>query len=1090
MANTLVSPGVDVSIIDESFYATAGNGTVPLVLIATQQNKQYPGGSGIAEGTLSANQGKLYLLSSQREAIQTFGYPKFYKTDIGTPMHGYELNEYGLLSLYQYLGVANRAYAISAPIDLGQLYPNSYAPTGSPVTGTYWFDIYSTTFGVFTSNGNSIPGVAWQPNSTTVVNTMSQVQNVLLGTVYVADPTNITFLTTSVQLVINEIPVTVTGSLNQVIASINAANIPGIVATAFRNGMQSTIMITNTNAGAISTFGTIAPVIAQLGLGKPTFLSPQSSLGSVGSFAVVTLSTDNVIYQKLIPQDFNGNPDSLATAAWFPVGSAAWQTASPTVSVGTAFSPASFHATDSMSINGTTVVVGTLTSIATIVTAINAANIPGIIASAASTTQLRITNIVGGDIVLQNVSGTPLTVLGLTSVNGNRLFYSSNTKYPQNSVSGDIWVKTTQFNSGANYIVRYYSAVTSQWMVQTAPLVGSTTPTGTQTQVQSDDAAASKLYGGSLTSGVLYVRYNLYGSATFPSASHQIRIYNGTVWEPLVYQASASSPTSAPADGTMWYSEDFAVDIMVNYDGSDWVGYGNYAGNALTDPNGPFLQATAPLTQVSGNPLQQNDIWINTSTVTLEGYPMIYRYNASTTSWTLIDNTDSTTPFGIVFADARQDSGAHLLPSDTYNTYSTAMADLLQSNVVDPDCPDARLYPDGTLLFNLRISTLNVKAMHSKFFVGGDYDPNNYTAISYNVGNTTYPPLVSPSRWVTISGLKTDGTPYMGRKAQRQVVVSAMKTALSQNTDVLAETIFFNLIAAPGYVEMIDEMIQLNDAKKDVAFIIGDTPCRLQPTAQAIQNWISPVSAGTALPATEDQLGISGEPYVGVYYPWGLSTNYDGSDAMIPPSSMALQVFAYNDSIAYPWYAPAGPNRGIVNNASTVGYLNSNNKFTAAILGQGQRDVIYLNNVNPIAYIPNQGLMVYGQKTLNGQATALDRVNVARLCNYIRYNVDLLAQQFLFEPNVQHTRDTVQITFERWFSDLIATNAIYDFVVICDTSNNTPPRIDRNELWVDIAIQPVKTIEFIYIPIRLENSSTALSTVYSASNTSTSTTTK
>ena len=96
-------------------------------------------------------------------------------------------------------------------------------------------------------------------------------------------------------------------------------------------------------------------------------------------------------------------------------------------------------------------------------------------------------------------------------------------------------------------------------------------------------------------------------------------------------------------------------------------------------------------------------------------------------------------------------------------------------------------------------------------------------------------------------------------------------------------------------------------------------------------------------------------------------------------------------------------------------------------------------------------------------------MNVVRLINYLRYNFDVIAKPFLFEPNDRQTRDSVTSTFERFLADLVGLRALYEFAVVCDESNNTPTRIDRNELWVDVAIKPVKAIEFIFIPIRVLN---------------------
>jgi phage tail sheath protein FI len=122
-----------------------------------------------------------------------------------------------------------------------------------------------------------------------------------------------------------------------------------------------------------------------------------------------------------------------------------------------------------------------------------------------------------------------------------------------------------------------------------------------------------------------------------------------------------------------------------------------------------------------------------------------------------------------------------------------------------------------------------------------------------------------------------------------------------------------------------------------------------------------------------------------------------------------------------------------------------------------------------------------GDKTLSPLANAENRINVARLVNYLRYNLNNIAQPFIFEPNVQHTQDSAKTVMERFLSNLVTLNALYDFIVVCDSSNNTPDRIDNNELWIDIAIQPVKTIDFIYIPLRLEPTGTDLASLYSGS---------
>jgi phage tail sheath protein FI len=130
---------------------------------------------------------------------------------------------------------------------------------------------------------------------------------------------------------------------------------------------------------------------------------------------------------------------------------------------------------------------------------------------------------------------------------------------------------------------------------------------------------------------------------------------------------------------------------------------------------------------------------------------------------------------------------------------------------------------------------------------------------------------------------------------------------------------------------------------------------------------------------------------------------------------------------------------------------------------------LYNVKVNPITFFNGVGLVNYGQKTLSSGASALDRINVARLVIYLRTQLNKLAKPFVFEPNDKLTRDEIRQAVESLLLELVGLRAIYDYAVVCDETNNTPARIDRNELYVDIAIEPVKAIEFIYIPLRLKN---------------------
>jgi len=955
---TLVSPGVDVQFINESFYASAGEGTVPLIVIATASNKVSPSGDGIAPYTQPAQAGKLFIATSQRELIQNFGNPSF-KSVQGTAIHGSELNEYGLHAAYQYLGISNQAYVIRADIDLDQLETSDSAPRGEPFSGTYWLDLSDTVWGIFQSNGNSVAGAAWE----------TQPVKVAMGSNVTEDESGI---------------------------------------------------------------------------------YPAASYGNNGDFAIVPLTAANYSYEKI-----NGT--------WYQIGSDDWKAARPTTLIGKT-SPANVTVGNAIQINGITVTFtgGTL---AEVISDINSAGIDDVSAESGNGA-LVIKNTIGGDLTVTNATGTPLDVLGITSgtKKGVQVYWTNNAQYPSGSVSGDVWVKGTSPNNGAAWKVRYYNADQGQWITVSAPFYPFNSTMNDGDPIK--DAAALNAIGIP-SSGAVYVGYD---SVT---GAQMLRRWNGSIWEGLVYEADTSAPTTAPEEGTLWFSEDYRVDIMY-CDGDQWIGYKRQYPN--TDPMGVIIAGSTPLTQQGGGALVSNDIWLNSSDT--ENYPALYRYNAETRKWSSIDVTDQTTPFGIIFGDARADSGvqfAGMANNGAYSYNSEEIEDMLISDYLDPDAPDPREYPAGMLMFNTRYSTNNVKEWKPNYFLDGGFDPNtDYTYDGYTVGSSLYefPALDSAGRWVTVSGNRQDGAMHAGRKAQRTMVVRAMSAAVAANQDLRSDLVYYNIMAAPGYPELIDEMNMLNTDQKLVSFIIGDTPARLRPNATDIQAWAQ--NANGAASNGEDGLTTADE-YCGIYYPWGLSTNIDGMEIMVPPSTIALRTFAYNDQVAYPWFAPAGFTRGLVDNATSVGYLTSEGEFQATLLNEGQRNVLYSNKINPIAFIPNRGLVIYGQKTLSAVDSAEDRINVARLDNYLRYRLDIMVKPFIFEQNDQQTRDSARLTVERFFTGLIGLRAIEDFVIVCDESNNTPERRNRNELWIDIAYIPLKAVEFVYIPVRLRNSGDDLS---------------
>jgi hypothetical protein len=299
------------------------------------------------------------------------------------------------------------------------------------------------------------------------------------------------------------------------------------------------------------------------------------------------------------------------------------------------------------------------------------------------------------------------------------------------------------------------------------------------------------------------------------------------------------------------------------------------------------------------------------------------------------------------------------------------------------------------------------------------------------------------------------------------MVVAAMKSTIDTSSELREEATSFNLIAAPGYPELQPNMVSLNNDRNETAYIVGDTPLRLENDANALTAWATNAKGATG--TGEDGL-VTRNTYLGIYYPSGITTDLTGSTVVVPASHMILRTIIHNDTVAYPWFAPAGMRRGTIDNATNIGYINAaSGEFQTTKNRVALRDVQYTNFINPIAYFQNIGLLNYGNKNSYDSQSALDRTNVARLICYIRDRLQVAVRPFIFEPNDDMTRSQVKDVVSTLLADIKAKRGVYDYLVVCDSSNNTAARIDRSELWIDIAIEPVKAVEFIYIPVRIMN---------------------
>jgi hypothetical protein len=211
------------------------------------------------------------------------------------------------------------------------------------------------------------------------------------------------------------------------------------------------------------------------------------------------------------------------------------------------------------------------------------------------------------------------------------------------------------------------------------------------------------------------------------------------------------------------------------------------------------------------------------------------------------------------------------------------------------------------------------------------------------------------------------------------------------------------------------------------------------------------------LPVTTNALTYD-TSYAAAYWPWVQTIDPDsGRQVWVPASTLIPGVYAFNDNIAEPWFAPAGVNRGRM---TTV--IRAERSLT-----QGNRDTLYESNVNSIATFPNTGVTVFGQKTLQKKRSALDRVNVRRLLIELKNYISQVADTLVFEQNTVTTRNNFLAQVNPYLASVQQRQGLIAFKVVMDESNNTPTTIDNNQLIGQIYLQPTKTVEFIILDFNI-----------------------
>jgi len=251
----------------------------------------------------------------------------------------------------------------------------------------------------------------------------------------------------------------------------------------------------------------------------------------------------------------------------------------------------------------------------------------------------------------------------------------------------------------------------------------------------------------------------------------------------------------------------------------------------------------------------------------------------------------------------------------------------------------------------------------------------------------------------------------------------------------------FNVLLTPGLIDTL-QTSQISTATNNT-----------QNRGDSIYVF-DPVAYGASINNAITQAAARDTSYAAVYWPWLRTIDPDsGNLVWVPASTMIGGVYAFTDASSEPWFAPAGINRGGLDTVITA----------ERKLSQGNRDTLYQGNVNPIATFPGQGVVVYGQKTLQKQASALDRVNVRRLLIALKSYIGQVAQNLVFEQNTAATRNAFLSQVNPYLETVQQRQGLYAYRVVMDDSNNTPDVIDINQMIEQIYLQPTKTAEFIIL---------------------------
>jgi hypothetical protein len=296
-----------------------------------------------------------------------------------------------------------------------------------------------------------------------------------------------------------------------------------------------------------------------------------------------------------------------------------------------------------------------------------------------------------------------------------------------------------------------------------------------------------------------------------------------------------------------------------------------------------------------------------------------------------------------------------------------------------------------------------------------------------------------------------------GENETTNYVINTYQHALNILTDV--ESYEYNVLSVPGlwHESLTKNVIDIAQARGDALGVI-DLKGGYTPRHEFYYS--SQASRGGDVQQVLNNLDLRNlnNSYGAAYYPWvTVRDDTNGTFVKMPPSVVALGVLANTERVADVWFAPAGFNRGgLSQGAAGLAVVSTDGKMTAR-----DRDNLYSRQINPIANFPSEGIVVFGQKTLQATQSALDRINVRRLLIFVKKGISQIASTVLFEQNVQATWNDFKSRSDSFLGDVKVRFGVDDFRVVLDSTTTTPDLVDRNIMYAKIFIKPTRSIEFI-----------------------------